>query len=438
MAPDLFLRGFCLVLFFYQCIVRLFSPLIRVHINRRAQAGREDPVRLNERYGQASAPPFDRSPIWIHAASVGEAQSALQLINTIKAHRPDQPILMTTGTVTSAQVMAGRLPLRCIHQYAPIDHPVWVRRFLAYWQPVAAIRLESEIWPTTLMALSRSHIPTALLNATISEKSFRYWRIVPHIFRKVMRCFRFILAENTATIDRLHALGVPSTLMNNLKFVAAPLTVDEQARITLHHDIHNRPTLLFASTHKGEEIMAARIHCEFRAQNPDLLTFIVPRHPARRDDILNEIETVIPRSGIAVRSFEQQILPATQIYLADTMGELGLFYAICPFAVIGRSYSIDGGGGHNPIEAAQMGCYPLSGPMIQNLQSLYDTLALGDAVEICETPHDLKERISDLLTHPEMARARGARAQDYARSLQSRIVADLDRFVDNFLSMVPS
>lgn len=410
----------------YRGLTHYLRPLLNWHLRRRARTGKEDPARLEERCGAGPAPPPGFSaPIWIHAASVGEAQSALIVIDILRNQTPDLPILMTTGTLTSAQLMARRLPKGCEHRYLPLDHPDWGIRFLATWTPRAAIWIESELWPNLLQEMNRRNIPAILLNARMSERSARRWQVFPKSARKILSTFTRIVAESADAAARYRRLsGQPVEIWPNLKFAAKPLPVPAQDREKLAAAIGSRPVWVYASTHADEEKLAAEIHDRLKRDHlPGLLTLIVPRHPARRADIESSLKILGLKT--AWRSDQETPAPDDDLFLVDTMGELGLFFSLTPLAVIGRSFSHDGGGGHNPIEAAQLGAFPLSGPMVQNLYSLFTPMEEAGAVEIHPSPVTIEERLHHLLTHPDELKRRADHAKDVVTAAQTEITERL-------------
>lgn len=417
----------------YTALVRLLAPLIRLHVRLRARIGKEDKARLDERYGITTMPNFTTRPVWIHAASVGEAQTALTLVPLIRAAQPLQPILITTGTVTGARIIGARLPALCVHQYAPLDHPDWVTRFLTHWRPRLALRLESELWPTTLDLLHQQHIPTLLLNGHMSDRSFSRWRrFAPGMAKRMLAPLDLILCEGQKSAAHFTNLGAPDAKpMPNIKLMADPLPLAPDDLRVLQDAIIDRPVWVYASTHAGEEELAARIHRMLRDILPGLLTIIIPRHPERRA----HIRAVLNQSDLRVdfRSVTPMPEPRTDLYVADTMGEMGIFYAACPVAVIGRSFSLDGGGGHNPIEAALMACYPLSGPHVQNLQSIYDYLTEHNAAEVINDPDDLRARLCDLLEHSVDTRQRGIHARQTVMAAQDQIRRDMATIISPYL-----
>lgn len=384
----------------YQTTLEIASPALVALLQRRQARGKEDAERLGERMGQTQTPRPAGPLIWLHGASVGEAQSTLILIDELRARFPTATILLTTGTVASARAMAARLPAGVIHQYYPLDRPTWVRRFITHWRPNFVIWMESEIWPSMLCALQARQTPTILLNARLSPRSLKRWQRAPQSARALLQSFTAILAQTEGDAHAFRKLGAQNvSVSGNLKYAAAPLPVAEDDLAALTQVAGSRPCWVYASTHAGEEELACRIHQSLAADIPDLLTIIVPRHPVRALEIIDACQHIGPtlqQRGPA------KIPPAsnTAVYIADTLGELGLFYRFAPVACIGRSFSADGGGGHNPIEAAQLGCAVLYGPHVQNLQAIYDELAAANAALQLHDEQDFRDILKVLLTDP--------------------------------------
>lgn len=356
---------------------------LRSLLKKRLKKGKEDPDRLEERMGIAGRPRPEGRLVWFHAASVGEAQSTLILVHKLLDTHKDINILVTTGTVTSAELMINRLPSRAFHQYYPLDHPAWVNHFLDYWQPDAVLWMESEIWPNMLSAIGQRNIPAALVNARLSEKSLNRWKKAKKDIVSILSVFNVCITQTEDNALSFKELGLENVVTSgNIKYSADTLPVDEQNFKILKDEIGARPVWLLASTHDPEEEIACRLHKHLKKEYPDLLTIIVPRHPERRDRIVGNCE----KYGLNLKlRTTSKALPDkdTDIYIADTIGELGLFYKLSPIAFIGRSLSNDGGGGHNPIEAAQYYCAIMHGPKIQNLQMIFDEFdAAGAAIKV--------------------------------------------------------
>lgn len=417
--------------FLYRALTNISAPVLSHILSRRLKSGKELAARYGEKKSIITRPRPDGTLVWLHAASVGEVQSALILIDRILTLYPRFHVLVTTGTVTSAALMEQKLPDRAFHQFYPLDHPAWVRRFLDHWRPDMALWMESELWPNMLHEIQARNIPAFLVNARMSDGSFKSWRYAGSLTRDMLGSFRTVLCQTNQDKVYYDRLGAEDSIVtDNLKYSAAALPCDMSDLKTLQGSIGTRPVWLYASTHSGEEEIASRIHTRLKTDFPDILTIIVPRHPERRD----EINTGDLRS--AYRGIDKTLPRADDdIYVADTLGELGLFYRLCPIAVIGRSFSDDGGGGHNPIEAAQLECVVLCGPHVHNLQDIYDDmLSSGGAVQT-RTPDELYQMLHALLSNPKKMRALQNEAKDYSMRKISVIDKVMDILTSTFKSL---
>lgn len=382
----------------YSSVMGASSFLLRSLLKRRCRKGKEDPQRLGERMGQPGHERPEGKLIWIHAASVGESQSALILIQALLERHKEAHVLITTGTVTSAHLMEKRLPSRALHQYYPVDHPKWVAGFLDHWQPDMAIWMESEIWPNMLAGIKKRQIPAAVVNGRLSPRSFKRWKKAGNEIGKLLDVFSIVLTQTDEDADYFTGLGARNVIVSdNLKYSAAPLPYDENDLERMQKAVSGRTLWVFASTHDPEEEMACRIHQHLQKKVPDLLTIIVPRHPERRNTIVKACD----KYGVkTILRGDNKTLPSKedQIYIVDTFGELGLFYRLCPLACIGRSFSKDGGGGHNPIEAAQLGCAVMHGPLVQNLAEIYQEFDKAGAAIMLKNEQDFQKRLERLLS----------------------------------------
>ena len=352
-------------LWIYKKTMLAGTPVLKAVLSHRMRKGKEDPERLNERMGLPTMPRPVGPLAWMHVASVGEAQSILSLIHLMLDQNPQLNVMVTSVTRTSAEVLKQKLPPRAFHQYAPVDHPDWIRTFLDHWQPSLALWIESELWPNMLTFLNKRHIPAALINAHMSANSYKNWKRAPKLAKTLLSSFLIVLAQSRQDADYYSEFlshGVVAT--DNIKYAALPLSVDKVDYDVLKQAIGLRPVWLYASTHSGEEELAAKVHMELSKNHPDLLTIIAPRHPDRRNEVLATIKAFSLQASLRGNN---KTLPsqADQVYIVDTMGELGLLYKLSHLAVIGRSFSADGGGGHNPIEAALLDCAILHGPNVQ-------------------------------------------------------------------------
>lgn len=413
----------------YSAVLRAGAPFLRVLLERRARLGKEDRSRLGERMGIPSRRRPEGRLVWVHAASVGEAQSALILVKNLIRRDPDLNLLVTTGTLTSASLMQKRLPLGAFHQFCPLDHPGWVAAFLDHWRPDAALWMESEFWPNLLGELKRRAVPTVLVNGRLSERSARRWARSGGAARHILETFSLCLAQTQEDGVALRRLGAREVIVTDtLKYGADPLPFDQDALDALRAATQGRKIWLFASTHAGEEEIACRIHARLKALFPEILTIIVPRHPDRREEIL----FCARQSGLAARlrggggGLPQK---SDDIYIADTLGELGLFYSLAPMACIGKSLSSDGGGGHNPIEAAQLGCAVLYGPMVQNFAEVYREMEQFAAALCVEDETELESVLTRFMIRADDLDTLARSGRDFAdrkASVSGRVMSLID------------
>jgi len=399
----------------YRAVTPLIQPLAWRVMARKLRAHGVDAERARERLGRATLPRPDGPLIWFHAASVGESLSVLSLIAKLGERLPRAAFLITSGTATSAELIEKRMPPRCRHQFAVMDAPGPVGRFLDHWRPDAALFVESEIWPLMIVEAANRGVPLALINARLSAKSVAGWKKRPVTARFLFCHFALLMAQTRATAGDLVALGAPEDRVAvgvNLKTTSAPPPVNAQTVAALRAQIGARPVWLAASTHTGEEEVVLAAHRQLLGDRPDLLLLIAPRHPERGD----AVAALIERGGFscARRSRGKEIGANTQVYLADTLGETGAWYTLAPFAFLGASL-VDKGG-HNPHEPAQFGVPLITGPHLDNARAGYEALrAAGGLVEVRDAA-TLAATVADWLDHP----ARLAAAQDGARSLSRR------------------
>lgn len=398
----------------------LAAPLLGLFLAARGRAGKEEPGRRDERYGLAAAPRPAGPLVWVHAASVGETLAVLGLVERLAT--AGLAVLVTTGTVTSAAIAAGRLPKGAVHQYVPLDVSAWIGRFLDHWRPSLAVFVESEIWPATIHQLASRAIPQVLVNARVSERSARRWRLFDGLPRALFGRFALTLAQSAADAERLRGLGArPVEVTGNLKFDGRALGADATELARLEAAIGGRPTWIAASTHPGEEAIVAAAHGRLAREIPGLLTVLAPRHPHRGE----EIRALLADAGLAVASRSRGETPngATDVYLADTIGEMGLIYRLAPVAFVGGSLVPHGG--QNPIEPAHLGTAVLHGPHVGNFRDLYRELDETGGARVVAGLDDLVAAVAAALTDPMTA----ATCAALARAVVERSAGALDRTV---------
>lgn len=372
----------------------LLAPIWLAH---RVRKGKEDAARLAERRGQASQARPNGPLVWIHGASVGEIISVLPLSERLLER--GFACLITSGTLTSSRIVAQRGHHDLIHQFIPLDAPRFVSRFLDHWQPDLALIAESELWPTLFRQLGRRAIPMVLVNARLSQRSAKRWARLPGTAKALLGHADIALAQTPDDADRLRALGAPRVeVTGNLKFDAPAPPADPSALAALTRRIGSRPLFLAASTHPGEESIVIAAHLRLREALPGLLTVIAPRHPERGTQVRQEAEA----AGLRALQRTTDSLPGalTEIYVADTIGELGLFYRLAPIVLMGGSLVRHGG--QNPIEAAKLDAVVLHGPHVWNFADLYSHLdQRGGAVPV-ETQDDLVAAVLSYATDPAL------------------------------------
>ncbi|MFT8367474.1 MAG: glycosyltransferase N-terminal domain-containing protein [Acetobacter papayae] len=402
---------------------RVLTPLLPLFLRWRLARGKELPERVCEKMGHASRSRPDGALVWFHAASVGEVISLLPLVQKCLALRADMHVLLTTGTVTAAHTVSQRLAdARVIHQFMPLDVPRWGRRFLRHWQPQAVVFTESELWPTMIGLCHARNIAVALVNGRMSDRSFKRWQRMPGVARAMLERFAWICPRSPEDAGRLSALGASSVLPSgDLKRAARPLPVDQAELERLRASLGARPVWLAASTHAGEEQAIINVARILSRDIPDLLTIIVPRHPERGADI------AAMAGGVPRRQLGQLPQPQDKIWVADTLGELGLFFRLASCVFMGNSLPGCKGGGHNPYEPARLGCAIATGPLTGNFTEAYQHF--GDAVANVPDTQALAGWVRRVVGNQALREQMGHAAQEIAMADQSLVDQLAERVV---------
>jgi 3-deoxy-D-manno-octulosonic-acid transferase len=372
---------------------------------RRVRRGKENPARLAERYGQASLPRPTGPMIWIHGASVGETLSVIPLVEHLRAR--NFAVLLTSGTVTSAALAERRLPAGAQHQFIPFDAPRFVGRFLDHWRPGLALFVESDLWPNLILACRDRAIPMILVNGRVSERSFSRWRLLPDTISALLQRFDLCLAQSSADARRYATLGAPHvSSTGNLKLDVPPPPADLSALQALKSQIGERVMIAAASTHADEEKGIIAVHRRLRAKSPTLLTIIAPRHPERGQGIAEAAKF----SGLSVALRSRGELPkaGVDVFIADTLGELGLIYRLAPIVFMGGSLASHGG--QNPIEAIRLGAAVVHGPHVWNFAEIYAALDAARGAKLIADEEGLLACLGSWLADPAARKAVAAAA----------------------------
>ncbi len=384
----------------YRRMTRWAAPFAGSILNWRLKRGKEDSARMSERRGIASLERPAGPLVWIHGASVGEVLSVLPLVEHVRSQGFNA--LVTSGTVTAAQMAARRMPEGTLHQYVPLDSPRFIKSFLNHWQPELALIAESEFWPNLLIETANRGIPVVLVNGRLSQRSFSRWKKAGKTARSLLSNFALCLAQDHDVADRLTQLGAPRVLATgNLKFDVTPPPANEHDMQEMKRTIHNRPVFLAASTHRGEDEDVIEAHIDAMEKVPNLLTIIVPRHPERGGEIAELVQDyqLVP----AMRSRNHLPDRGTQIYVADTIGELGLFYRLAPIVFMGGSLIKHGG--QNPIEPAKLDNAILHGPYVHNFANIYSELNRQHGAATVTDARSLATSLTRLLDDPGLVRS---------------------------------
>ncbi len=405
----------------YRKLSSVMVPLSPAVINQRLRMGKEDPARVGERRGMSADVRPAGPLVWIHGASVGEVLAAAALIERLRAL--NLRILLTSGTVTSAAIVAKRFPPDVIHQYVPYDSPRYVARFLDHWRPSLALFIESDLWPNLILSSAARRLPMVLINGRMSQRSFPRWRRVAGTISALLDKFDICLAQSQIDADRFTALGSRNVMVTgNLKLDVPAPPADANKLDMLMSMTRGRPVVVAASTHPGEEEIVTATHRTLAGFFPGLLTVIVPRHPDRGEAIAR----MIAASGLSptLRSHEDLPTATTDIYIADTMGELGLFYRLAPIVFMGGSLVEHGG--QNPIEAIKLGASIVHGPHVFNFTDVYEALDSAGGARRADTEEALVKQFGQMLAD--------AKAREAVLTASERVVGQLGGALERTLS----
>jgi 3-deoxy-D-manno-octulosonic-acid transferase len=397
---------------FYRGLSSAMVPLAPALMKRRLKLGKEDPERIGERRGVTHDARPHGPVVWIHGASVGEVLASAALIERLRGL--NIRILLTSGTVTSAAIVAKRFPPDIIHQYVPWDSPRYVARFLEHWQPSLALFIESDLWPNLILQSAARRLPMVLINGRMSHRSFPRWKRVHGTISALLEKFDICLAQSRTDAERFAALGCRNVVTTgNLKLDVPAPPADPRKLERLTSLIRGRPVVVAASTHPGEEEILIETHRTLAGFFPHLLTVIVPRHPDRGPPIGRLVDAAGLKASL--RSRDELPVASTEVYVADTMGELGLFYRLAGVVFMGGSLVPHGG--QNPIEAVKLGAPIVHGPHVFNFTDVYDALDGAGGAHKADGQEALVKQLGELLANP------GAREAMLAAS--ERVVAEL-------------
>ena len=414
-------------LFFYRMLTFLLKPVVRPVLYMRRRKGLEttDKKRMGERFGIASVRrPKDAKVVWFNAASVGESNSIMPVVDRILAHYKNVFVVVTTSSLTAADSMAKKLKGKnAVHQFLPMDRRAYVDRFFNYWKPELGFFVDSDFWPNLILSAKAHKVPLILLNGRISDRSFAKWKRNVPFAKALMSGFKFGFGKSDEDMPRLSVMGFQNVeCVGNLKYGVPALACDKAELQSLQEKIGKRPMFVVSSTHPGEEEICLSAFLIIKKTFPNALMIVAPRHPARGQEIYDMVEA--NGMHVALRSRGDEITPLVDVYVADTMGELGLFYTLSNVVFVGGS--LVPWGGHNPMEPARLHNVVLSGKNVMNFEETYDILKAENAVVMLNSEKDFASKVKSFFENEDVAKEYMARAFYVAE----REAAVLDRVMD--------
>ena len=363
--------------FWYRFFTYLFYPFAPIYLYFRKIRKKEDSISYREKLSKIEISREEGFLIWFHVASVGEAMSILPLIESCMEEKKINQILLTSITLSSGKILKKRFNqnAKVIHQFLPLDISVWTSKFLEHWKPNLSIFIDSEIWPNLISQISEKKIPLLLINARITKKSFKRWKLIISFAKKIFEKFDLCIVSNKESENFLKILGAKNIKnYGNLKFSNIKNDLNKKLDPDFFNKIKNRKIWCAASTHPTEEILCARSHLKIKESYNNILTIIIPRHIDRIEKIQKELSNL--NLKIVLYSKLDQIDINTDILLIDTYGEASIFYNISKYVFVGKSTikSLIMDSGQNPIEPARLGCKIFHGPNVSNFVEIYEYL----------------------------------------------------------------
>jgi len=418
----------------YQKVTSLLKPLIMLYVSVRKRKGKEDVQRFNERLGVAAMPRPKGRLVWLHGASVGETVSMLPLITKMREEYPRLNVLVTSGTVTSAKIMAGRLPKGVIHQYVPLDIKEYTDKFISHWKPDLALWFESDFWPNLIVSASEAKVPLILVNGRISDRSFAKWQKAKSFIAELQSKFALSLGQTKEDARRLKKLGARNALsVGNIKYAAGDLPYDAEKLADLQKQIIKRENFAAASTHNDEESRLADIFLSLKQKHPSLLLIIVPRHPKRGAEIIQNLKA--KGLKVALRSKDEKIAKDTDIYIADTIGEMGIFYRLSDIVFMGGSLVPHGG--QNFLEPARLKSAIVVGSFMHNFTEMTRNAVKAKAIIQVKDDKMLAVSLEKLLKNKKLRQkyiANGARFALNEGAVLDRVFAQVAPYINIIVS----
>ena len=394
------------MIFFYKYLGILLIPFIKLNVIKRVIKGKEIKNRFKERYGITYQKKPQRDVIWIHAASIGEFKSADLIINS---HFKKYSILVTTTTVSAANYALKHYGDKIIHQFAPLDVDLWIKRFLQYWNPSLVIWIESDIWPITMYVLKKFKIKAILVNVRMSPQSFNRWKKISFFYKQTLECFSDIFAQSQIDQKRIATLIKREVqFIGNLKLASLKKTLLENQNPNFI--LNKKPlNLMIVSSHEGEEDKLLPMIKKLIAKNSNMRIILAPRHPKRS----TKIKSLCNSLQIPSQLEDNNSSNSQAIVIVNSFGHLASYFESSDIVFLGGS--LISKGGHNPLEPAVHNCALITGPFIYNWQNIYEDMFINNACLKIQTVDDLEIKIQDLISNDDLMKKMKMNAYKYAQ-----------------------
>ena len=419
--------------FWYRFFTYLFYPFAPIYLYFRKIRKKEDSISYREKLSKIEISREEGFLIWFHVASVGEAMSILPLIESCIEEKKINKILLTSITLSSGKILKKRFNqnAKVIHQFLPLDISVWTSKFLEHWKPNLSIFIDSEIWPNLISQISEKKIPLLLINARITKKSFKRWKLIISFAKKIFEKFDLCIVSNKESENFLKILGAKNIKnYGNLKFSNIKNDLNKKLDPDFFNKIKNRKIWCAASTHPTEEILCARSHLKIKESYNNILTIIIPRHIDRIEKIRKELSNL--NLKIVLYSKLDQIDINTDILLIDTYGEASIFYNISKYVFVGKSTikSLIMDSGQNPIEPARLGCKIFHGPNVSNFVEIYEYLKTLGVTKLINNSDELSLSLIEEFEEDKVKKSNVKEEIDnYGQNILNNVVEELKKYI---------
>ena len=419
--------------FWYKFFTYLFFPFAPIYLYFRKLRKKEDSARYKEKLSKINTPRGEGFLIWLHMASVGEAMSTLPLIENFIQEEKIKKILLTSITFSSGKILEKRYKKnsKIVHQFLPLDVPVLTNKFLEHWKPNLSIFIDSEIWPNLITQVSKRKIPLLLLNARITEKTFKRWKLLMNFAKKIFEKFDLCIVSNKESENFLKILGAKNIKnYGNLKYSNIKTDLSKKLDSIFVKKIENRKIWCAASTHSPEEILCAKSHIKIKKDFNEILTIIIPRHINRVEKINKELSNL--KLKVVLYSKADQMDMHTDVLLVDSYGEALKFYNISKYVFLGKSLvqSLIMDSGQNPIEPARLGCKIFHGPNVSNFTEIYDYLkTLGITRKINNFDQLSLSLVEELKKNEPKNHEIAAKIEKYGQNIFNNVIIELKKYI---------